>query len=187
MPGKARCDDSTPDTARRRVLIAEDTDDVAEAMCLLLECLGCETKVARDGEQAWEALRDDGFDLAILDIGMPRMDGWEVARRATTQLRSTPKLVALTGYAQAADCARSLEAGFSEHLVSRCGCPTCNGSCNSRRLLAPGHLHRMDALWTLEGPWWIGMLRAVLIYGALLAFIRLSGKRTVGEFPKGFA
>ncbi len=101
----------------RRVLIAEDWEELAESMRILLEAMGCETHVARDGHAALAALRETPLDLAILDIDMPGLDGWEVASQITQEDGRPPRLVALTGRGQPSDRRRSLESGFDEHLL----------------------------------------------------------------------
>ncbi|HEX7383577.1 MAG TPA: ATP-binding protein [Burkholderiaceae bacterium] len=102
----------------RRVLVVDDNRDAADSLALLLEHLGAEVQVAHDGAAALAAFERRPADAALLDLGMPGMDGLEVARR----LRALPggervRLIALTGWGQAADRARTHEAGFDEHLV----------------------------------------------------------------------
>ena len=105
-----------------RILLVEDHPDVAEACAILLRLLGQQVETAASGPAALEAAERLCPDLILLDLGLPGMDGFEVARR----LRSTPcgrsaRLVALTGYGQPADRARSRAAGFDEHLVKPLG------------------------------------------------------------------
>src|SRR5262249_35497810 len=107
-----------PDGAARRVLIVDDNLDCAEMLELGLQALGHETRVAHDGPRALAAARDFHPDVALLDIGLPGMDGFELARRLRDELGTkTPTLVAVTGYGQASDHARTREAGFAHHLV----------------------------------------------------------------------
>jgi PAS domain S-box-containing protein len=107
-----------PDGARRRVLVVEDNVDAAEGLMMLLEVFGHEVRVARDGESALEAVRAEVPDLMLVDIGLPGLDGYEVARRARrrTELRDVP-MVALTGFGQEEDRQRALAAGFDQHLT----------------------------------------------------------------------
>lgn len=103
---------------RLRVLVVEDNHDAAEALTMLLELFGHDATVASDGSKALEAVRNSAFDIALVDIGLPGIDGYEVARR----IRLIPKanamlLVALTGYGQDSDKQRALSAGFDEHLT----------------------------------------------------------------------
>ena len=101
-----------------RVVIIEDNPDGREMLQLLLEQGGHEVFAAADGKSGIEVIDRVEPDVAIVDIGLPIMNGLEVAR----QVRSRPKhkellMVALTGYGQAADQAAALEAGFDQHLV----------------------------------------------------------------------
>ena len=92
--------------------------DVAEALALLLEILGAEVRIANDGSSALKAYDEYAPELVLLDIGMPDMDGYEVARRIRAHATGhRAKLVALTGWGQAEDSRRAREAGFDQHLV----------------------------------------------------------------------
>jgi signal transduction histidine kinase len=102
----------------RRVLVVDDNRDAADSLAMLLRLLGHEVGTAHDGMAALDAARAFVPEVVLLDIGLPNMDGYEVARR----LRQEPALsgallVALTGYGQEQDRRRSLEAGFDIHLV----------------------------------------------------------------------
>jgi PAS domain S-box-containing protein len=104
--------------ASLRVLVVEDNHDAAEALTMLLELFGHQPTVVPDGLKAVEAVREEPFDIALVDIGLPGIDGYEVARR----IRMMPNtkaitLVALTGYGQETDKLRALSAGFDEHLT----------------------------------------------------------------------
>jgi CheY-like chemotaxis protein len=102
----------------RRVLVVDDNADGAEMLALALEGLGHATAVAHDGPQALELARDLLPDVALLDIGLPEMDGFELARRLQSELGDrAPVMIAVTGYGQASDRARTREAGFAHHLV----------------------------------------------------------------------
>jgi len=103
---------------RPRVLVVDDNRDAAESLGMLLEMEHCEVAVAFDGIQALETIEVFQPDIALLDIGMPGMDGYELARR----VRATPRgrnlvLVALTGWGQADDKKRAADSGFDEHLT----------------------------------------------------------------------
>jgi CheY-like chemotaxis protein len=80
--------------------------------------LGCHTELAHDAPQALELAEHQTFDAALLDIGLPVIDGYELAARfrALPQLRDT-RLIAVTGYGQPSDRKRALDAGFHHHLV----------------------------------------------------------------------
>ena len=104
--------------AGRTILVVDDNEDAAEVLAAGLELLGHQTRVAHDGPAALRVLADFKPDIALLDIGLPVMDGYELARR----LRQDPslahtRLVAVTGYGQDSDRRRSKEAGFDAHLV----------------------------------------------------------------------
>jgi PAS domain S-box-containing protein len=101
-----------------RVLVVEDNVDMARSLALLLKMAGCETQVVYDGAAALEAANTFPPQAILLDIGLPGLDGYEVARR----FRADPKhegvrLIAVSGYGQAQDHQRSKEAGFDDHLV----------------------------------------------------------------------
>jgi two-component system CheB/CheR fusion protein len=102
----------------RRILVVEDNRDSAESLSMLLTLAGHEVRVAHDGSTAIAVARDYRPRVVLLDIGLPGMDGFEVAR----SLRREPELdgallVAMTGYGQAEDRQRSKEAGFDRHLT----------------------------------------------------------------------
>ena len=102
----------------RRILVVDDNRDAAETLCALLEALGATVAVAHDGGSAVERLEQFDADAMLLDIGMPGMAGYELARR----IRAMPKhahtlLIALTGWGQDHDYRRSRAAGFDHHMV----------------------------------------------------------------------
>jgi len=102
----------------RRVLVVDDNEDATETLELLLQLWGHEVRVAYDGESALAQAAELQPDIILLDIGLPGMSGYEVARR----LRALPEnrdamLVAVTGYGQDSDRRQSQEAGFDHHLV----------------------------------------------------------------------
>ena len=100
-----------------RVLVAEDDRDAAEMMEAMLHHKGHDVRIAFDGEQAVAIAEAFEPQIAFLDIGMPRMDGYEAARRIRGALGSRVMLVALTGWGQDEDKRRSREAGFDHHLT----------------------------------------------------------------------
>jgi signal transduction histidine kinase/ActR/RegA family two-component response regulator len=100
-----------------RVLIAEDNVDAAEMMRVMLSLSGHDVKVATDGVQAVAIAESTRPDIAFIDIGMPRMDGYEAARQIRRALADRIVLVALTGWGQEDDKERAREAGFDHHLT----------------------------------------------------------------------
>ncbi len=112
-------DESPREHARgRRVLIVEDNVDAAESLTMLLEFLGHDVRVEGNGAAALDALRTTDFQAVLIDIGLPDIDGYEVARRIRMLPGSRTKLlVALTGYGQEDDKRRALSAGFDQYLV----------------------------------------------------------------------
>jgi CheY-like chemotaxis protein len=102
----------------RRVLVVDDNVDAAESLALLLRLWGHDTRVAHDGASALAAGRNFGAEVAFLDIGLPGIDGYEVARRLRAMSGGNKIIfVALSGYSQEQDFCRSQEAGFVRHLV----------------------------------------------------------------------
>jgi signal transduction histidine kinase len=101
----------------RRILVVDDNRDAADSLALLLRLGGHEVGVAYSGEAALEVVRMTPPEVVLLDIGLPAMDGYEVARQLRVQHGSQLLLVAISGYGQEEDRARSQEAGFDEHLV----------------------------------------------------------------------
>jgi len=110
-----------PSGDRRRVMVVDDNRDAAELLAEALEMEGYQTRVAFDGPSALRVAAEFRPDLAFLDIGLPVMDGYELARRMRTLAQGPLLLVAVTGYGQASDRARSAAAGFDEHLVKPIG------------------------------------------------------------------
>jgi PAS domain S-box-containing protein len=100
-----------------RVLIVDDNVDAATAVGQLLEMAGHEVALAADGPAALAAAAATPPDLILLDIGLPGMDGYEIAARLRAAGHTRPALVALTGYGRESDVQRSREAGFDHHLV----------------------------------------------------------------------
>src|SRR5207302_1843494 len=102
----------------RRILVVDDNKDAAESLALLLQLARHEVQIALDGSAALEVARTFRPEVVLIDIGLPDMNGYEVARH----LRNWPelagaRLVAITGYGQEEDRRLSLEAGFSQHLT----------------------------------------------------------------------
>jgi len=110
--------EAEPVPGTRRVLVVDDNRDAAESLAMLLRHLGAEVTVAFNGPDALAAVAAHQPSIVLLDIGMPGMDGYEVAR----QIRAQPQwrdltLIALTGWGQEDDRERSRQAGFDHHLI----------------------------------------------------------------------
>lgn len=122
LPSQPQGDPRTPPRVTTlRVVVADDNRDAADTLADFLRLEGHEVGVAYDGEQAlqqYEALQPG---VVLLDIGMPRLDGYEVARRIRAlplkEGASAPMLIALTGWGQASDKAEAEAAGFDRHLT----------------------------------------------------------------------
>lgn len=108
----------SPLATRHRILVVDDNRDSAESLAMLLQIMGHEVDTAHDGLEAIARSRTFRADIMLLDIGMPRLNGYETARRLREQQgHKALKLVALTGWGQSEDRRRSEEAGFDAHLV----------------------------------------------------------------------
>lgn len=102
----------------RRVLVVDDNQDAADTLALLLELMGHQTRTAHDGLAALEAAEAFRPDVVLLDIGLPKMNGYDVCRKLREQPWGREAfLVALTGWGQAEDQRKASEAGFDRHLV----------------------------------------------------------------------
>jgi PAS domain S-box-containing protein len=101
-----------------RVLIVDDNEDTVTSLSIMLRILGHEVHSARDGLQALETANSFRPDVVLLDIALPKLNGYEVARRIRQESwGKNMKLVALTGWGQEEDKRRSIEAGFDHHLT----------------------------------------------------------------------
>jgi PAS domain S-box-containing protein len=107
-----------PPAGRCRVLIVDDDEDTAESLAMLLEASGHHVRMAHDGPAALEAAMEYRPEVMLLDIGLPMLNGFEVAERVRKAPEiQTTVLVAVTGYGQEKDRQRTSEAGFDYHLV----------------------------------------------------------------------
>jgi CheY-like chemotaxis protein len=120
----ARPEDAEPTTTaparrtRRRVLVVDDWQDSADSLASLLRVLGHEVHTAYDGEAALAVAEQLRPEVVLLDIGMPKMSGYEACRRIRMQPWGRDVyLIALTGWGQPDDRRRSVQAGFDHHLV----------------------------------------------------------------------
>jgi CheY-like chemotaxis protein len=119
-PVRDEAAEPTTDTLRlprRRVLVVEDHEDGREAVRLLLQAAGHVVHVAETGRVALDTAVGFQPDVALVDIGLPDMNGYELARELRTRLGPTVKLIALTGYGQPEDRRRIVAADFDAHLL----------------------------------------------------------------------
>lgn len=112
MANQRPCDQS------RKVLVVDDNADTADTLTMILRALGHDARTAYSGPSALEVAESFQPDTVLLDLGLPKLDGYEVARRlrAQSQLRET-QLIAITGFGQTGDFERSREAGFDAHFI----------------------------------------------------------------------
>lgn len=101
----------------RHVLIIDDNEDLALSQAALLRYYGCRVEVAHDGREGLRLATQRAFDVVFVDIGLPIMSGYDVARAIRSALDDPPILLAQTAYGQPEDVRKSCEAGFDAHLV----------------------------------------------------------------------
>src|SRR4051812_20383596 len=99
------------------ILVVEDYDDSADSMALWLKLCGHDVQIARDGYQAIEMARRELPNFVLLDIGLPGLDGYQVASRIRQELGTLPIIIAITGYGREEDRQRALTAGCDHHLL----------------------------------------------------------------------
>ena len=122
VPANHDIEQTTVEQKRRRILLVDDNVEVAEALGMVLDIMGNEVVIEHDAPGALARAKTETFDICVLDIGLPGMDGYELARH----LRASPGgqgavLVAHTGYGQEEDRRKSEAAGFAHHLVKPVG------------------------------------------------------------------
>jgi CheY-like chemotaxis protein len=100
-----------------RILLVEDDADIRTSLVGILELEGYQIRNASDGQTALTILAAERFDVALLDIGLPGMDGYRLAREIRARFPTSPFLVALTGYGRPEDRAKAVKAGFDRHLT----------------------------------------------------------------------
>jgi CheY-like chemotaxis protein len=111
-------DGSETHAPSRRILVADDNPDAVDSLVMLLEAAGHQVRGVEDGEAAVAAARDFLPDVVLLDIGMPRLNGYEAARQIRAEDWGREMfLVALTGWGQDSDREHARDAGFDVHLV----------------------------------------------------------------------
>jgi CheY-like chemotaxis protein len=108
---------STIRTLARRILLVEDNRDNRETLRMVVESWGHRVAVAEDGGEGVEKALTWKPDAAVVDIGLPVLDGLEVARKMREAFRERILLIALTGFSQPEDRRRALEAGFNVHMT----------------------------------------------------------------------
>jgi CheY-like chemotaxis protein len=102
----------------RSILVIEDDDDAREVLGLMLRSCGAVPRMAATGEDGLRLIDETAFDAVICDLGLPGIDGFEVARRVrASPTGSGVRLIALTGFGQTADVRQASEAGFDAHLT----------------------------------------------------------------------
>ena len=106
-----------PGGGHRRVLVVDDNADAADSLAMLLQVRGDEVRVAYDGEEALAAEGEFLPDVILLDIGMPKLSGYEVAKRVRELRGPGVLIVAITGWGQDDDRQRAREAGFDHHFT----------------------------------------------------------------------
>jgi PAS domain S-box-containing protein len=104
-------------TSDQRVLVVDDNRDAADTLCMLLTAAGAQARVGRDGPEAIAIIESYNPTTVLLDIGMPGMNGYEVAREIRKRYQRPIVLVALTGWGQHHDRQRAFAAGFDHHVV----------------------------------------------------------------------
>jgi PAS domain S-box-containing protein len=117
IPSSAAAGPSPPRCPASAVLLIEDNADARQSLRTLLEQHGHHVDEADDGASGLARAETTRPDIVLIDVGLPGLDGWEVARRIRSRRGAEPILVAITGYGQADDRRRSREAGFDAHLT----------------------------------------------------------------------
>ena len=116
MPGTNGTNGTT--ALARRILVVDDNEDAAITLAMLLQLKGSDTRLAHDGLDAIEQAEAFRPDVILLDIGLPKMDGYDACRAIRRQpWGSAITMIALTGWGQDDDRRKSMEAGFDLHLV----------------------------------------------------------------------
>ncbi len=118
VPADSAAAPPTVAVRKRRVLVADDNRDAADTLNMLLELEGFEVKIAHDGREAVDAVDSFAPDVILLDVGMPKLNGYEAARELRArQAGQAVVLIAITGWGQPEDRQRAKEAGFDHHLT----------------------------------------------------------------------
>jgi CheY-like chemotaxis protein len=127
-----------PTPRRFRILVVDDNQDSALSLAMMLSIMGHETRTANDGESAVTAAENFLPEVVLLDIGLPKLNGYEVAQRIREQAWGASMfLIAVTGWGQEEDRQRSSEVGLNVHMV---------------KPVEPAALERLLATLPLDGP-----------------------------------
>jgi CheY-like chemotaxis protein len=130
----------TPSKSALRILIVDDNRDSADSLVMLLRIMGNDTRTAYDGQQGVDAAEEFRPDVMLLDIGLPKLNGYEACRRIReTAWGKSVVLIAVTGWGQEEDRRRSHEAGFDHHMVKPVDPQTLMKLLADLRLLKPAH------------------------------------------------
>jgi signal transduction histidine kinase len=116
-PPAAPAEAVQPPGRPKRVMVVDDNKDGADSLAMLVRLWGHDALLAYDGDSALKKAEAEQPDVVLLDIGLPGLDGYQVARRLRERSAEHPVLVALTGYGKEEDRRRSREAGFNHHLT----------------------------------------------------------------------
>ena len=111
------CDVMVSTTPRSRILVVDDNEDAASSLAMMLEVMGYDVRTAHDGVEAVRAADEFKPEAAVLDIGLPRLSGYDVARHIRGHQGSAVLLVAVTGWGTPEDVKRSHAAGFDHHFT----------------------------------------------------------------------
>jgi two-component system OmpR family response regulator len=105
-------------SAKLRILIVEDDPDTADSMAILLRLYAYDVSVACDGVVALQVALEKQPDVVLLDLGLPKLNGWQLAKQLRSQISGKrPLLIAISGYGRESDQMRSQDAGIDMHLV----------------------------------------------------------------------
>ena len=122
-----RGSEPTGPSVRRRILVVDDNEDAASTLAMLLQLTGNEVHTACDGLEAVKAVADLQPDVVLMDIGMPKLNGYDAARRIRGHASGKDTfLIALSGWGQEEDKVRSANAGFNAHITKPVDVSTLN-------------------------------------------------------------
>ena len=107
----------SPPETRHRVLVVDDNEDAADSLATLLDVMGYQVRIAYDGPEAIQAADEFQPEVALLDIGLPRLSGYDIARHVRQKRGHEVLLVAITGWGQEDDRRKAREAGFDHHFT----------------------------------------------------------------------